>query len=84
MFLNVSKWSVGCLLLPLFIAAFLAVPIFVYAQNQPEREVVVLAINDVYRNKGVEDGQRSPMRASPPAAFSYNESSSNVAKWFIL
>jgi 2',3'-cyclic-nucleotide 2'-phosphodiesterase (5'-nucleotidase family) len=44
-----------------FIVTFLAVPIFIYAQDQTEREVVVLAINDVYRIEGVEGRQRGGM-----------------------
>ena len=49
------------MLLALFIGTFLAVPIFVYAQDQTEREVVVLAINDVYRIEGVERSRRGGM-----------------------
>ena len=49
------------MLLALFIGTFLAVPIFVYAQDQTEREVVVLAINDVYRIEGVEGSRRGGM-----------------------
>ena len=61
MFLNVTRWSVSCLLLTLFIFISLAVPVFVFAQDQTEREVVVLAINDVYRIEGVEGRQRGGM-----------------------
>jgi 2',3'-cyclic-nucleotide 2'-phosphodiesterase (5'-nucleotidase family) len=60
-FLNVTRWSVSCLLLTLFIFISLAVPVFVFAQDQTEREVVVLAINDVYRIEGVEGRQRGGM-----------------------
>jgi len=60
-FLNITKWSVSWLVMTLFIFTGLAVPIFVFAQNQPERGVVVLAINDVYRVEGVEGGQRGGM-----------------------
>jgi 2',3'-cyclic-nucleotide 2'-phosphodiesterase (5'-nucleotidase family) len=59
--LNVTKWSVSYLLLTLFIFISLAVPVFAFAQDQTEREVVVLAINDVYRIEGVEGRQRGGM-----------------------
>ena len=61
MFLNVTRWSASCLLLTLFIFISLAVPVFAFAQDQTEREVVVLAINDVYRIEGVEGRQRGGM-----------------------
>ena len=84
MFLNGTKWSVDCLLPISFFFAPLAIPILAFVQEQTKREVAVLAINDVYRTLGVEDGQRGPIRASPPAAFSYTEFSSNVTKWLVL
>jgi hypothetical protein len=55
------KWSVKILLSAFFFFASLAVPILACAQGQTEREVVVLAINDVYRIEGVEGGQRGGM-----------------------
>jgi 2',3'-cyclic-nucleotide 2'-phosphodiesterase (5'-nucleotidase family) len=60
-FLIVKRWSVRPFLLALFFFGSLAVPILADAQNQPEREVVVLAINDVYRIEGVEGSQRGGM-----------------------
>jgi len=49
------------LLLALIIVTSLAVPVFAFAQDQTKREVVVLAINDVYRIEGVEGRQRGGM-----------------------
>jgi hypothetical protein len=60
-FSNVRKWSVNCLFPILFLAVSIVVPTFSFAQEQTEREVVVLAINDVYRIEGVESGQRGGM-----------------------
>ena len=39
----------------------LSFPFMAYAQEQTKREVVVLAVNDVYRIEGVEGGQRGGM-----------------------
>ena len=61
MLLNVTKWSLRFLLRTLIIFTSLAVPILACAQDQTEREVVVLAINDVYRIEGVEGSQRGGM-----------------------
>ncbi len=61
MFLNVTKWSLRFSLRTLIIFTSLAVPILACAQDQTEREVVVLAINDVYRIEGVEGSQRGGM-----------------------
>ena len=58
MFSNVRKWSVNCLFPILFLAVSIVVPTFSFAQEQTEREVVVLAINDVYRIEGVERQQQ--------------------------
>jgi 2',3'-cyclic-nucleotide 2'-phosphodiesterase (5'-nucleotidase family) len=41
-----------------FIVASLVVPIIAFAEEATEREVVVLAINDVYRIEGVEGGKQ--------------------------
>jgi len=52
-----TKWSVSDWLLALFFFAFLVIPILACAQDQAKREVVVLAINDVYRIEGVKGRQ---------------------------
>jgi 5'-nucleotidase len=59
--LNVIKRSVRWLVATVIIFTSLVFPIFVFAQDQTEREVVVLAINDVYRIEGVEGSQRGGM-----------------------
>ena len=58
MFLNVAKWSLGFLFLTLILFTLQAISTFSFDHDHMEREVVVLAINDVYRIEGVEDGQR--------------------------
>jgi len=60
-FLNAKRWREGRIFPILFIFTSLVVPILACAQEQTEREVVVLAINDVYRIEGVEGGQRGGM-----------------------
>ncbi|TFG65676.1 MAG: hypothetical protein E4H32_01420 [Nitrospirales bacterium] len=50
------------LILPGFLFfVFLSSPSLAFAQEASEREVVVLAMNDVYRIEGVEGGQRGGM-----------------------
>ena len=61
MFLSVINQSVRRLVATLLLFTSLAFPIFVSAQDQIEREVIVLAINDVYRIEGVEGSQRGGM-----------------------
>ena len=61
MCLNVIKRGVRRFVATLLFFTSLAFPIFVSAQDQIEREVVVLAINDVYRIEGVEGSQRGGM-----------------------
>ena len=61
MFLKITKSRASCLLQALLIFASPIAPILADTQNQPEREVVVLAINDVYRIEGVEGRQRGGM-----------------------
>jgi hypothetical protein len=46
-FLKITKSRASCLLQALLIFASPIAPILADTQNQPEREVVVLAINDV-------------------------------------
>jgi 2',3'-cyclic-nucleotide 2'-phosphodiesterase (5'-nucleotidase family) len=60
-FLKITKSRASCLLQALLIFASPIAPILADTQNQPEREVVVLAINDVYRIEGVEGRQRGGM-----------------------
>jgi 5'-nucleotidase len=60
-FLNVGKWSLRGGLPAFFFFAFLSMSGFALSQKQPEREMVLLAINDVYRVEGVEGGQRGGM-----------------------
>jgi len=52
---------VNYLLPTFFFFVFLPPPALVVAQELPEREVVVMAINDVYRIEGVERGQQGGM-----------------------
>ncbi len=61
MFLKIRKLRASCLLQALLIFASPVAPILADAQDQLEREVVVLAINDVYRIEGVEGSQRGGM-----------------------
>ena len=61
MFLKIMKIRGSFLFQALLIFASLVAPMFADAQNQPEREVVVLAMNDVYRIEGVEGRQRGGM-----------------------
>jgi 2',3'-cyclic-nucleotide 2'-phosphodiesterase (5'-nucleotidase family) len=49
------------LLLTVFMFISLVVPVFAFTQDQTKREVVVLAMNDVYRIEGVEGRQRGGM-----------------------
>ncbi len=59
---SVIKGKVDALLAVLvFLLTSLALPILVCAKGPLEREVVVLAVNDVYRIEGVEGGQRGGM-----------------------
>ena len=51
----------GPLLLVIFFIASFAISSLACAQDQIEREVVVLAINDVYKIEGVDGGQRGGM-----------------------
>ena len=61
MFLKITKLRATCLLQVLLIFISPVAPILADVQKQPEREVVVLAINDVYRIEGVEGRQRGGM-----------------------
>ena len=61
MFLTSTSWSVRGLLAILYIIVSLAIPILVHAKDPYEREVVVLAINDVYRIEGVEGRRQGGM-----------------------
>ena len=58
MFLIKKKWRRKLLLPSLLLFTSLLSPLLVWAQEQVDREVVLLAINDVYRIEGVEDGRR--------------------------
>ena len=61
MFLKITKLRATCLLQALLIFIPPVAPILAEAQKQPAREVVVLAINDMYRIEGVEGRQRGGM-----------------------
>ncbi len=56
-----TKLKVNLLLPSFFFFVFLSFPALAFAQESSEREVVVLAMNDVYRIEGVEGGQRGGM-----------------------
>jgi len=60
-FLNMTNLKVNLLLQGFFFFLFLSSSVLVFAQIPPEREVVVLAMNDVYRIEGVEGGKRGGM-----------------------
>ena len=61
MFLTISKLRGSLLLQALIFFISPIAPLVAGAQNQYEREVVVLAINDVYRIEGVEGRQQGGM-----------------------
>jgi 2',3'-cyclic-nucleotide 2'-phosphodiesterase (5'-nucleotidase family) len=61
MFLNMMKLSESSLLPSFLFFVSLFSPAMAVAQESTEREVVVLAVNDVYRIEGVEGGQRGGM-----------------------
>lgn len=61
MFLNMMKLSVSSLLPSFLFFLSMFSPAMAVAQELTEREVVVLAVNDVYRIEGVERGQRGGM-----------------------
>ena len=61
MFLNRTNLKVNFLLPTFFFFVFLSSPALAFAQELPEREVVVMAMNDVYRIEGVERGQQGDM-----------------------
>ena len=56
-----TNLKVNFLLSKFFFFVFLSFPALAVAQELPEREVVVLAINDMYRIEGVERGQQGGM-----------------------
>ncbi len=60
-FLNMTTWSVISFLPNFFFFVFLFFPALAFAQESSGREVVILAMNDVYRIEGVEGGQRGGM-----------------------
>jgi 2',3'-cyclic-nucleotide 2'-phosphodiesterase (5'-nucleotidase family) len=60
-FLNITNLKVNFLLSKFFFFVFLSSPALAFAQELPEREVVVMVINDVYRIEGVERGQQGGM-----------------------
>ena len=57
-FFNPKKLNGKRVFQVLSIVISLVIPVFAFAQDTSEREVMVLAINDVYRIEGVEGGQR--------------------------
>ena len=60
-FLKIPKCSAIFLFMTVVNIALFANPIFAFVGDKIEREVVVLAINDVYRIEGVDGGQRGGM-----------------------